>query len=72
MSANEFNIPVDELADNPLLQVVSELDRIIIKLHFYGLTVLDIAMVVNAPEAAISERIERIKAKLKDFQKFLV
>jgi RNA polymerase sigma factor (sigma-70 family) len=75
MDLNEFQEdPADlesevlgKVALNTALQVVSQTDRIILRLHRFGMPAKDIAVVVDSTEAAIHNRISRIKKTLSEF-----
>ncbi len=65
--ANLESDVLGKVALNTALQVVSQTDRIILRLHRFGMPAKDIAVIVDSTEAAIHNRISRIKKTLSDF-----
>lgn len=58
---------IDKVSLNTALQIISQTDRIILRLHRFGMPAKDIAVVVDSTEAAIHNRISRIKKTLSEF-----
>ncbi len=58
---------LDKITLNTALQVVSQIDRIILRLHRFGMSAKDIGVIVDSTEAAIHNRISRIKKTLSEF-----
>ncbi len=76
MSANlgmdtEMGMDFSKIMRSPLLQVIPESDRIIIRLHSYGLSSEDIAFVVSSTAEEVETKIETIKQTLNEFEPFL-
>lgn len=65
--ANLESDVLDKIALNTALQIVSQIDRIILRLHRFGMPAKDIAIIVDSTEAAIHNRISRIKKTLCEF-----
>ncbi len=49
------------------LQVISHIDRIVIKLYRLGVPAKDIGLIIDSSEAAVNNRISRIKKTLSEF-----
>lgn len=58
---------LDEVSLNAALSILTKADRIIFKLHRYGLSARDIAKVMNSTEGAVNNKIYRIKKNLKKY-----
>ncbi len=56
---------------NTVFQIISQMDRIVIRLHQYGISPEDIAMIVNSSEEMINARIRRIEKTLDEFGSFV-
>ncbi len=61
---------IDKVSLNTALQVIPQIDRIILRLHRFGMPAKDIAVVADSTEAAIHNRISRIKKTLSEFIDF--
>jgi len=58
---------IDNIAIDTALQVVSQTDRIVFKLHRFGLPSKDIADIIDSSEASVNNRISKIKKILNEF-----
>lgn len=67
----EMGTDFSKIMKSPLLQVIPESDRIIIRLHSYGLSGEDIAFVVSSTPEEVEHKIECIKQTLNEFEPFL-
>ncbi len=62
---------MNKLSVNEVLQVIPAIDRIIFKLHGYGLSSKDIAVVVNSNEDMVNSKIFTIKKTLNEFMDYM-
>ncbi|MCP4104357.1 MAG: hypothetical protein GY749_02295 [Desulfobacteraceae bacterium] len=62
---------MDKLSVNEVLQVIPAIDRIIFKLHGYGLSSKDIAVVVNSTEDAVNTKIFTVQRTLNEFVDYM-
>lgn len=71
MNDTDLAIEKDALLNDPVLQVIPEMDRIIIRMRAFGLSSEEIAMVTgNAPDA-VEDKLSQIDKTLSDFKAFL-
>lgn len=62
---------MDKLSVNEVLQVIPAIDRIIFKLHGYGLSSKDIAVVVSSNEDTVNSKIFTVKKTLNEFMDYM-
>jgi len=62
---------LEKLSMDVALQIIPQLERIIFKLYCYGLSLEDIAMVVDRKESDIMKKISKTREILKDFSDYV-
>ena len=70
MRSQCMNEHMDKFAGNGVLLLIPAMDRIIFKLHGYGLSSRDIAVVVNSTEESIDDKLSLIKKTLNEFMEY--
>lgn len=60
-----------EVLEDPVLQVLPEMDRMVIRMRAFGLSVEEIAMVTGTTPDAVDARLSAIEQTLTEFKSFL-
>jgi hypothetical protein len=61
----------ETLTDDPVLQVIPEMDRIIVRMRAFGLSPEEIALVTDSTPGAVDEKLSGIEKTLNEFKSFL-
>jgi len=70
MNDVDFSIVKDGLLDDPVLQVIPEMDRILIRMRAFGLSVEEIALVVGDAPEDVDANLSKIERKISEFKSF--
>ncbi len=70
MNDVDFSIVKDGLLDDPVLQVIPEMDRILIRMRAFGLSAEEIALVTGSAPEAVDAKLSRIEKNLCEFKSF--
>ena len=58
---------LSKVAIEAALKEIPQLDQIVFKLHRFGLSSKDIAMIIDSSEPSVNNRVSKIRKKLKDY-----
>jgi DNA-directed RNA polymerase specialized sigma24 family protein len=61
----------ETLLDDPVLQVIPEMDRIIVRMRAFGLSPEEIALVTGSTPGAVDEKLSGIEKRLNEFKSLM-
>lgn len=69
----DIDVPIenDALLNDPVLQVIPEMDRIMIRMRAFGMSTEEIAMVAGIGPDDVEDRLSRIDKNISEFKSFL-
>lgn len=67
LSGNTEGDILNRVTLDEALKIISETESVILKLHRYGMSSKDIAVVVDSTQASINNRISKIRKKLRNY-----
>jgi hypothetical protein len=70
MNDVDFSIVKDGLLDDPVLQVIPEMDRILIRMRAFGLSVEEIALVMGSDPEDVDAKLSEIEQNICQFKSF--
>ena len=71
MNDDIVDIKRDALLADPVLQVIPEMDRIMIRMRAFGLSSEEIAMVTGNGPDDVDDKLSQIDKKINEFKAFL-
>lgn len=70
MNNVDFSIAKNELLDDPVLQVIPQMDRILVRMLAYGMSTEEIALVTGCSPEAIEAKLSEIEIAINEFRAF--